>query len=93
MTGPFRFTAVYNQAYLDGKLEGYNVLFFSQAVVMRGKCPSNEAEKEECKGMKDMMVRGEKITLNFTTKHFASEMWMDWEEDSRRVTDILKIIE
>ena len=40
--------------------------------------------------MKDIIVRGETVTLNLTTKHFASEQWMDWEEDGKKLANEVK---
>ncbi len=40
-SGPYRFTAAFNQAFKDGNISD-KVLFFPQPIVMRGQCPSWE---------------------------------------------------
>ena len=40
--------------------------------------------------MKEITLEsGDKINLNLTTRHFASEQWMDWTQDRRRLQDIM----
>lgn len=82
-SGPYRYTAAFDRAFQNGLIDD-KVLFFSQPIVMRGLCGSNESHKTECLGMKDVKINGnEVIKLNLTTAHFASEQWMDWKQDRR----------
>ena len=74
VSGGYRLTAAFDQAFKDGHISD-RVLFFPQAIVMRGKCPSWEDDslKPECEGLKDLVVAGEKVRLNLTTAHYATE--------------------
>ena len=74
VSGGYRFTAAFDQAFKDGHITD-KVLFFPQAIVMRGKCPSWEKDAlfPECQGLKDLVIAGEKVRLNLTTAHYASE--------------------
>ncbi len=71
-SGPYRYTASFDNAFKHGFIDD-NVLFFSQPIVMRGKCPSKIINSTECQGLKDLVVGGEIITFNLTTTHYASE--------------------
>jgi hypothetical protein len=43
VSGGYRFTAAFDQAFKEGHISD-KVLFFPQAIVMRGKCPSWEKD-------------------------------------------------
>lgn len=85
-TGPYRWTAAFSEAYTKGDVDMSRVLFFSQPIVMRAQCGLNDGG-EECKTMKRLRLKGDRYVerLGLTTAHYASEQWMDWREDRKRL--------